>query len=374
MLTAEEKSILTILTSGEVSFDGSEQVEEFYNLHKDRGLNPFFYSYLKERKWPQPPSRCLDLLSAEYLVNSERQARQKKIALQLIQGLNHRHVSVMVLKGPLLEQRIYGSSGWRSPSADIDFLIQYKNFSSAEDFFKTEGYQTHRYGSAYLDDVLGQVLWGNGGEKPPVDLHWRIIEKFSADLPESLAWENSFSEIVEDVQIRFLSNDVFFLYLCMVLWKEAGSPTFMKYFLDLHHFFKRNRKDFNYDHIMEISDRYNLKFYVLFFFLFSRRELEIDYQLENHFRKYIEQPNMNKRILNWAVQSRQFCPQSRTFLLKKAFVSAFFFSKGSVWGILKWFYQNFKANYLLHLYFKNLKPDAVNLTRHFLSVMRKLFA
>ncbi len=239
---------------------------------------------------------------------------------------------------------------------------------------KEKGYETKRYGNTYLENALRQILWSSTDRRTPIDLHWNLIEKFSADLPEAFVWKNSFSEVIDGVEVRFLSDELFFLYLCLVLWKEAGTETSVKYFLDLYWFFENHKQSLDYEHIIKTAEQYNLKHCLLFFFSLSCQELGIDHQLTDPLQQYVNQPCSVKKVLEWLIRTRQLCPQRKAFLLRKATASAFFVAKGSCLGMLKWFYLNWKANYLLNLYFGNSKPTTGNFIKHILTVVRKLSA
>ncbi len=373
MFTAEEVSALKVLTAqlNPGSLDNRAR-NSFYALIQARKFCALFYSHLSPEDIKSLPSDLTDLFSNKYLLNLQMQLRQKRLTLEMIRKFNEQSIPVIALKGPLLGERIYTVEGSRDASGDMDILIRYHDFQAAQKLLSKEGYQIKLYRYPYLEDSLGQIFWRNSGNKLNIDLHWKILEKFVADLPGLLVWENTEENTIDGVKVKSLSNELLFLYLAVILWKESGGPGTMKYFLDLYWFFVKHKGLLDYGYLVKTAAQYNLKFYLLFFFRVLGAELGLDYTLHEELQGYLEKVPVHQKIAIWIIKKTGLAPASTAFLLKKSIIGALVFSKGSIIGAVRWFYLNFKTNYLLYLDRKELNPSIANLFMHLFCLSKRL--
>ena len=104
------------------------------------------------------------------------------LTLRLLARLDRAGIPAVALKGPLMEERLYGELGLRQ-TADVDLLVAPADLGRSVELLRSDGYGPAL--EAVRRDGLPDLHFRLPGERlPSVELHWRIHwyeEDFSRD-------------------------------------------------------------------------------------------------------------------------------------------------------------------------------------------------
>ena len=340
MLTKQEKFLLRNLTGSfnQETID-SLDLKLFYKLINNYKLSSLLYSRLSESGFPVLPSDMREELRKNYLLNLQIYLSQKKETLRVIQIFNEEHIPVIVLKGPLLGEKIYQKEGVRNASSDIDLLIKYQDLPITETLLNNIGYKVRQHYYKCLDYYDPEISCKNSSGGISIDLHWNCTQTHEVDLPVTLYWENCKSKNIDGVTVNFFSDETLFIYLCMVSCREITDKiTFPRRLLDFHYFLLRYKDSLNYEYIKEIISDYNLKLCILFCFSIANEGFGENYNMEKIFLDYPIISNLKSRVFNRMINS-DLIP-GKFYFLKRKIILIYVFARGSVWGMAEFFWRD----------------------------------
>lgn len=171
------------------------------------------------------PPAVRDLLRAYYLQTAVRNARLYHGLAALLRAYRAAAVDVIVLKGALLAEVVYGNVALRS-MGDIDLLVRRSDLSRARDIALEKGYvplglpsiEWHSEGHQLTRLLLGEL---------ELEIHWNIEDDaspFAID-PDRL-WEQARPVAVAGVPALMLSPEDLLLHLCLHTTYNHGSLVF----------------------------------------------------------------------------------------------------------------------------------------------------
>ena len=105
--------------------------QALYALLTDHGLFPAFYTKLLDLKLENIPSDFLAKLKNIYFLNLQRNLLLEQEFFGILNHLQDSGIPVIPLKGPLLARWLYGDSGLRQASVDLDLLVRQEAVNQA---------------------------------------------------------------------------------------------------------------------------------------------------------------------------------------------------------------------------------------------------
>ena len=373
MLTKQEKFLLRNLTGSfnQETID-SLDLKLFYKLINNYKLSPLLYSRLSESGFPVLPSDMREELRKNYLLNLQIYLSQKKETLRVIQIFNEEHIPVIVLKGPLLGEKIYQKEGVRNASSDIDLLIKYQDLPITETLLNNIGYKVRQHYYKCLDYYDPETFCRNSSGGFGIDLHWNCIQTQEIDVPVDLYWENCVSKNIEGITVNFFSDEILFIYLCMVLCREiTDNISFPRRLLDFHYFLLRYKDSLDYEYLTRILSDYNTNLFISFCLSIANEGFGKNYNIDKAFLDSLKVSNVKSKVLNWMINYDH--TQEKDYFFKRKIISVYVFSKGSILGMVRFLWRNYKYNYFNFLERGNLRLTPNPFVRHFLQLFKKLW-
>jgi hypothetical protein len=195
-----------------------------------------------------------DVFLGQKIQSADRGSRLMKLRqlgylLQLMEEMKSRKLETMVLKGPVLSQKIYGDPFYRT-SHDFDLLFHPEDLSSAVQFFKNKGFKGVKFQwpssskkQKAVMELMNQYFIYNPENQISIELHWKIFDRRFTDLAtaEHLAWENSTAVDINGKKIKTLDGEFELLYL--VIHGSLHAWFRLKWLVDVHQILSQNSID-----------------------------------------------------------------------------------------------------------------------------------
>src|SRR6266545_4211415 len=149
----------------------------------------------------------------------EKQARgyalsRTLILLDLLQSFAEAGIPVIVLKGPAIAIVAYDDCSRRT-FGDADLLVSRSDLARARDLIIERGYSPHFSPDRERGIVSGQHALEFSDSRTSVELHWALLSEYlHCNLDIEDLWSRSRLRPCLDSQIRILSSEHLFLYLC----------------------------------------------------------------------------------------------------------------------------------------------------------------
>lgn len=374
MFTQDEKLVLGIISGSfpqpRIGFS-KENLEKILKNHR---CYPLLYSRLQNFENQTSVLAIPDDLKFEYIRNLRGQLFQKKSALRLIDYFNRENIPLVILKSPFLSERIYGDEGARNFGCDVDILVREDDFKAVEKIFLDLGYIVREYKNPWPRDRVHEIH-NDSSDKPNIDLHFRpMYSEAFPDLNIELYWQSCYFKDIEGVKVRFFSNEILFVYLCMLIFKETRRNKRFQYVVDLFFFIKKYKNDFNYSYLANIINNSKLNGYILMALDAIRDGFGNSFYLNVRFINDIRIPAFRINLLSWGVRKWWASFENPKPLIQGYVIAVIALSKGYLSQIIYKIYFLYKLNYSFFLK-KNKKRHSV-LTRgvHFLAMLKKLSA
>jgi len=183
--------------------------------------------------------------------------------INIVKLLEENNVETISFKGPLLSQMIYGDITLRQ-YVDLDILIKKENLELASNILLKNNYkelfQFPEYQKENLKTIGHDITLINKSNGINVELHWTLSSsEFFIDLEKLNYYKNTKYFRLKNRDIRTLSNETHFIYLCIHgnkhLWER------IEWLVDLTLFIKKENLDFK--EILELSEKIDAERVVL---------------------------------------------------------------------------------------------------------------
>lgn len=193
-----------------------EYVLKAATLH---GLSPLLATHLVAVVPDRIPEPILQQLKAGQLEGMKGSVYLVHELMRVLKLLDTKNIPVLVFKGPILAQMIYGDVGLRQ-AGDLDLLIAKRDFSRVKDLLQSNGYLMEPQLSdaqqrAHLDFHC-EIQFCNADQFSVVDLHWGLTPR---NFPFVLSFEDLWSRrqtiLVAGRQVDTFSTEDLLLYLCV---------------------------------------------------------------------------------------------------------------------------------------------------------------
>lgn len=214
---------LEALVSGPLRWD--------WILHKARWhLFPLLFRHLQrlENKG-SIPSEVMDWLKTAYITSAGRSLYFDSEMRRILEELNAREIPVIVLKGAVLADKIYGSRSVR-PMTDIDLLVHHQDADTADTIVRGMGYKP-----SVREDIQEEMrdrdrqLARLATEGRPVifDIHSHIVDRDNP-LRFDIAgfWDRAVPTTMAGVPTLMLAPEDFLIHLGVNFFKDLRFNNF----------------------------------------------------------------------------------------------------------------------------------------------------
>jgi len=160
--------------------------------------------------------------SSSYLNESVNALKIVKELLLIIDELQNNNIEFVVLKGPVLSQKIYKDESYRNYH-DIDLLIDYHNIEKVIDCLKSKNYHTEKAFSRKQNDKKKYFIHNkdikfiNLDKKILLEIHWRLntYDTFNKNDTKSFLENYTTDYMFHGRQIKVLKNEFELLYITL---------------------------------------------------------------------------------------------------------------------------------------------------------------
>lgn len=185
---------------------------EYVHHHR---VYPMICKRLKEAEEVKAPPDVLDSLHKSYRRNAFRMLALSSELNRVSSAFEEEGIRLLVLKGPLFAQTLYGDIGMRT-SKDLDLLVPLTDLGRAEALLMRLGYQA----DPGLPRVFNDWKWRahHISYRHPemgihIELHWRMHSKFHREPAFDQLWERRTSSAFGGCLIHQLAETDLILYL-----------------------------------------------------------------------------------------------------------------------------------------------------------------
>ena len=222
-LTPEQRDELETLAAAPLSW---EQV-----VHKVRWhLFPLLFHHLQDlENRDKVPTEVMDWLKNSYVTNVARSLFFQNELRQVLEVLRTRGLPVIVLKGAVLAEKVYGCSSLR-PMSDVDLLVHHQDADTADAIVRSRGYVPSA--DPEVEDEMRaqdrQLARLAGIGKPVIfDIHSHIVEANNPlRFDISGFWERAVPTTVAGVPVSVLCPEDFITHLTINFFKDLRFNSF----------------------------------------------------------------------------------------------------------------------------------------------------
>jgi hypothetical protein len=366
-LSYEEEVLLRAVIFGlnEDEINKLGGINRFWDLIKQYKLFGYIYFALKKSSSNPFPPEIFKELNNIYLTIVRLTLMHKKNTLAILRCFNEADIPAIVLKSPFLGERIYGGQQIRLPGADVDILIKRQDYIKTETMLQKLGY-TVKWPSSLLNKGIFGAWHCLSPGKLNIDLHVQAIGKVYADFQDSDYWERLIQSSEEGVKVSIFSNEVNFIYLCLLVCREE-SVKFKRlhYLIDFYYFLENCKKDIDYEYLAKLINKNNFNIYALICLDLVREVFGQLSELNKDFLSNICIGNLRKNLVRHALLNLWENP-AKTRPIQHFFLYMLAYSNGTVGGFIRKGYLHLRFSYQLYLDEHKLSGSISNLFRYFL--------
>jgi Uncharacterised nucleotidyltransferase len=193
--------------------------EELIQVASIHGVLPLVYRTLTNHVRERIPKAALSRLMKLYFINSAHNQRLTETAQDLVKKFAKNHLAMMLFKGPVLAEAIYGSINFRQFS-DIDLLVNEQDVAQVRqllidlDFHPrllTQRLET----SDYLESQVWDDSFIHKTTQVNIDLHWQLMpDYFPVAFDLGQIWSNRQLLSLQQTELHSLNPEDLLLYLC----------------------------------------------------------------------------------------------------------------------------------------------------------------
>jgi Uncharacterised nucleotidyltransferase len=209
------RALNQILDRASASIDW-EEVIQASSMHS---VLPLVYRSLSEFVPQRIPKTVLSQLMKLYLMNCAHSQRLTLATQDLVKIFADHRIPLIVFKGPVLAEAIYGSINFRRFS-DVDLLVREPDVPQVRQLLIDAGFQP-RLLTADLEqsDYLRSRVWDDSfthkETQVTIDLHWQLMpDYFPVAFDLDKIWTSRQPLVLQQVKLYGLSPEDLLLYLC----------------------------------------------------------------------------------------------------------------------------------------------------------------
>jgi len=161
------------------------------------------------------PLHVMETLNQKTLRNTLKMLKLTAAMERVCYELSQNHIQVLVLKGPVLAEALYGDFSQRT-SKDIDILVSGHHFEKAQQVLLQLGYQPDEEIPILLTSVIRRhhhLGYTHPLTGVQVELHWRMSADVYKEPKFTELWERRRETVKTSIPVYFLGHDDLFVYL-----------------------------------------------------------------------------------------------------------------------------------------------------------------
>jgi Uncharacterised nucleotidyltransferase len=193
--------------------------EELIHTSSMHGILPLVYRSLTECVPERIPKVALSQLMKLYLMNSAHNQRLTLATQELVGVFAAHHLPMMVFKGPVLAEAIYGSINFRRFS-DIDLLVHEQDVPQVRQLlidlnFHPRLLKEDLETADYLQSRIWDDSFTHKETQVTIDLHWQLMpDYFPVAFDLEQIWSNRQLLLLQQTELYSLNPEDLLLYLC----------------------------------------------------------------------------------------------------------------------------------------------------------------
>jgi len=163
--------------------------QKVYKMTKAHGVRPFIYYNIVEHQI-EVGKQFEALLKKDYQSIRLKNLKQASVTVNLINGLKKQNITLIPYKGAFFAQSYYADLALRE-SADIDFFVSIDDAEAIENYFTANNFKPKKAVSQkhlkFYQKLSKDIVYSSPSDDPEhvfsIEIHWRLMEKFSGDYP-----------------------------------------------------------------------------------------------------------------------------------------------------------------------------------------------
>jgi hypothetical protein len=223
-------------------------------------LAPILFHNLEKVSFDSVPPEVVESLRIKYFATAKRNLLASYELSGILKVLLDAQIKVIVLKGAALSETLYRDTVPR-PFVDIDLLIHREDKRETEAKLSLLGYELSNKCHVKFAEQFGVALTYINGDKPPIDLHWRLIESpYSKYIDADSLWKSAVPLNIEGVEALTLSPEDLLIYLCLHISKENYNQ--LLWLIDISEVIHYYSKTLDWQLILEKAEKYKIRLLV----------------------------------------------------------------------------------------------------------------
>ncbi|MBM7567333.1 nucleotidyltransferase domain-containing protein [Paenibacillus sacheonensis] len=190
---------------------------EFVHLVKHHRAYPTVYANISKLQLSTIPAEVVQALRSEYNDNTFQMLLFTAEMVEVSKCFEENHIRSLVLKGPVVAQRLYGDINRRT-CKDLDILVPYQQIEQAEKLLLARGYVPDDDEDQILNDrewTIHHLAYTHPITRIQVELHWRLNSDRRTEPSFDELWERRNTSDINNSPVAFLGDEDLFLFLIL---------------------------------------------------------------------------------------------------------------------------------------------------------------
>ncbi len=216
---------------------------------RTHGLAPWFFKSISDHPQSGLPDEVKGRLRKEYMVSLVNSMSRQLSLKELLEALNGRGVSPVLLKGVYIGEAIYEDPALRT-MCDIDLLVSEEDFDISTGVLELLGYKSEFDSDCPEDRIIqvGETFVHTGDRFMIVDLHRSLRSMDYYLFPSSEVWAHTSEKSLYGFRAQILSPELNFIYMAL---HALNHGPILRDWLDL--VLILNRTSFDWDKFIHLS-------------------------------------------------------------------------------------------------------------------------
>jgi len=163
--------------------------QRVYKMAKAHGIRPFIYYNIVEHQI-EVARQFEALLRKDYHSIRLKNLKQASVTVNLINELKKQNITLIPYKGAFFAHSYYADLALRE-SSDIDFFVSINDAEAIENYFTANNFKPKKAVSQkhlkFYQKLSKDIVYTSPSDDPEhafsIEIHWRLMEKFSGDYP-----------------------------------------------------------------------------------------------------------------------------------------------------------------------------------------------
>ncbi|KRE97070.1 Renal dipeptidase [Paenibacillus sp. Soil766] len=189
--------------------------DELLVLTRHHRVYPNVYDHLRQINDERIPAYVIRQLQKDYQRNTFSMLHLSSEMGNIAKQCNETGIRVLVLKGPVLADDLYGDVSLRTCS-DLDILIPIDNLMQAESMLVGLGYVKEEVYKTILGDWKWRhhhITYKHPQKGIKLEIHWRLGPGPGKEIPFNELWENKRMCSITKHPVYYLGREDLFLFL-----------------------------------------------------------------------------------------------------------------------------------------------------------------